>query len=118
MDPKDIVVISGARTPMGRFGGTLKDIAAYDLGGVAVAEALKRANLKGDEIDDVILGSCRQAGNGPNPSRTAALKGGVAASVPTITLNMACPSGMRALAMAAQEIKLGVELDRLDEIIT
>ena len=107
MDPKDIVVISGARTPMGRFGGTLKDVAAYDLGAVVVAEALKRANLKGDEVDDVILGSCRQAGNGPNPSRTASLKGGVAPTVPTITLNMACPSGMRAMVMAAQAIRLG-----------
>jgi acetyl-CoA C-acetyltransferase len=107
MELKDIVVISGARTPMGRFGGTLKDVAAYDLGGVVVAEALKRAGLKGNEVDDVILGSCRQAGNGPNPSRTAALKGGVDMSVPTITLNMACPSGMRALAMASQAIRLG-----------
>lgn len=106
MNQNDIVVISGARTPMGRFGGTLKDIPAYDLGGVAVAEALRRAGLKGEDIDDVILGSCRQAGNGPNPSRTASLKGGIPESVPTITLNMACPSGMRALAMASQSIRL------------
>ena len=63
MNLNDIVVISGARTPMGRFGGTLKSIPAYDLGGIAVAEALKRSGLKGEDIDDVILGSCRQAGN-------------------------------------------------------
>jgi acetyl-CoA C-acetyltransferase len=107
MEINDVVVISGARTPMGRFEGTLKDIAAYDLGAVAITEALRRANLKGEDIDDVILGSCRQAGNGPNPSRSASIKGGIADKVPTITLNMACPSGMRALAMAAQAIQLG-----------
>ncbi len=107
MELTDVVIISGARTPMGRFGGTLKDIAAYDLGAVAIAEALKRANLKGEDIDDVILGSCRQAGNGPNPSRTASIRGGIPDKVPTITLNMACPSGMRALAMASEAIRLG-----------
>ncbi len=107
MNSNDVVVISGARTPMGRFGGTLKDIPAFDLGGFAIAEALKRANLEGGAMDDVILGSCRQAGNGPNPSRSAALRGGIPITVPTITLNMACPSGMRALAMASQSIRLG-----------
>jgi len=107
MELNDVVVISGARTPMGRFGGTLKDIAAYDLGAAAITEALRRANLKGEDIEDVILGSCRQAGNGPNPSRTASIKGGIVDKVPTITLNMACPSGMRALAMASQAIMLG-----------
>lgn len=107
MNSTDIVVISGARTPMGRFGGTLKDITAFDLGGFAISAALKRANLEGEVMDDVILGSCRQAGNGPNPSRSAALRGGIPITVPTITLNMACPSGMRALAMASQSIRLG-----------
>ncbi len=107
MNLNDVVVISGARTPMGRFGGTLKDIPAFDLGGFAISEALKRANLDGDALDDVILGSCRQAGNGPNPSRSAALQGGIPIKVPTITLNMACPSGMRALVMASQSIRLG-----------
>ena len=107
MNLNDVVVISGARTPMGRFGGTFKDIPAYDLGGFAIAEALKRANLEGVAMDDVILGSCRQAGNGPNPSRSAALQGGIPITVPTITLNMACPSGMRALVMASQSIRLG-----------
>jgi acetyl-CoA C-acetyltransferase len=92
---------------MGRFGGTLKDMTAFDIGGVAIADALKRARLTGDDIDDVILGSCRQAGNGPNPSRSASLRGGIPMSVPTITLNMACPSGMRAASMASQAIRLG-----------
>jgi len=107
MNINDVVVISGVRTPMGRFGGTLKDMAAFDIGAIPIREALKRANLKGEDIDDVILGSCRQAGNGPNPARTASVRGGISADVPVITLNMACPSGMRALAMAAQAIMLG-----------
>lgn len=107
MELNDIVVIAACRTAMGRFGGTLKDIPAYDLGGIAIKEALKRASLSGDQVDDVILGNCRQAGNGPNPARTASVKGGISTSVPVITLNMACPSGMRAVALAAQSIRLG-----------
>ncbi|MBI4646263.1 MAG: thiolase family protein [Bacteroidia bacterium] len=107
MELNDIVVISAVRTPMGKFGGTLKDIPAYNLGATAIKEALKRASLTGEQIDDVILGSCRQAGNGPNPARTASVNGGVSKSVPVITLNMACPSGMRALVFATQAIRLG-----------
>jgi len=103
----DIVAISAVRTPMGRFGGTIRDIASYDVGAVAVRAAWERAGIQPDDVDDVILGSCRQAGNGPNPARTAAVRGGVPTEVPVITLNMACPSGMRAIAMAAQAIRLG-----------
>jgi acetyl-CoA C-acetyltransferase len=107
MELKDIVVIAACRTAMGKFGGTLKSIPSWDLGAVAVREALRRAGLRGDQVDDVILGSCRQAGNGPNPSRSAAVRGGVSPSVPAITLNMACPSGMRSVALAAQGIMSG-----------
>ena len=107
MNLNDIVAVSAVRTAMGRFGGTLKDIPAYDLGAVVVREAVQRVAVKNDDIDDVILGSCRQAGNGPNPARTASVKGGIPESVPVLTLNMACPSGMRALAIASQSIRLG-----------
>ncbi len=103
----DIVAIAACRTAMGKFGGTLRNIPSWELGGYAVREALKRANLNGNDIDDVILGSCRQAGNGPNPARTAAVKGGISENIPAITLNMACPSGMRSVAMASQSIMLG-----------
>ena len=103
----DIVAISAVRTPMGRFGGTLKDVAAYDLGAVAIKAALERAGVAGDGIDDVIFGSCRQAGNGPNPARTASVRGGIPMSVPVQTVNMACPSGMRCIALASQAIRLG-----------
>ncbi len=107
MELNDIVVISAVRTAMGKFGGTLKDIPAYELGAVVIREAVKKALIESNQVDDVILGSCRQAGNGPNPARTASVKGGVPNSVPVITLNMACPSGMRALAFASQSIRLG-----------
>jgi acetyl-CoA C-acetyltransferase len=107
MKVNDVVAISAVRTAMGKFGGTLKDIPAYDLGAVAIKGAIEKASINSDQIDDVILGSCRQAGNGPNPARTASVKGSVPESVPVITLNMACPSGMRALAFAAQSIRLG-----------
>jgi len=107
MEINDVVAISATRTAMGKFGGTLRDIPAYDLGAAVIREALKRASITGDQVDDVILGSCRQAGNGPNPARTASVRGGVPFSVPVITLNMACPSGMRAVAMASQSIRLG-----------
>jgi len=107
MKMNEIVAIAACRTAMGRFGGTLKDIPSYELGAVVIKEALRRASLNGEQIDDVILGSCRQAGNGPNPARTASIKGGVVASTPVITLNMACPSGIRSVALIAQEIMLG-----------
>lgn len=103
--PADIVAISACRTPMGSFGGSLRDMEAYDIGAVAVREAIKRTGLVPTQLDDVILGSCRQAGNGPNPARTAAIKGGVPVNVPAITLNMACPSGMRAMMLASQQIQ-------------
>ena len=107
MNLNDIVIVSACRTAMGKFGGTLKSIPSYDLGATVIKEALRRASLNGSQIDDVILGSCRQAGNGPNPARTASVRGGVAMETPVITLNMACPSGMRAVAMASQSIRLG-----------
>jgi len=107
MNINEIVAISAVRTAMGSFGGTLKDIPSYDLGAVVIREAIKRASIESNQVDDVILGSCRQAGNGPNPARTASVRGGIPESVPAITLNMACPSGMRALALATQSIRLG-----------
>lgn len=107
MELNDVVAISAVRTPMGKFGGSLKNIPSFDLGAISIKEALKRANLVGNEVEQVILGSCRQAGNGPNPARTASVRGGVDVSVPVVTLNMACPSGMKALVFASQAIRLG-----------
>ncbi len=104
---EDVVAVSAVRTPMGRFGGTLRDMAAYHLGAVAIKEALRRAQITGEQVDDVIFGNCRQAGNGPNPARSAALFGGLPVEVPVQTINMACPSGMRTLMLGAQAIRLG-----------
>jgi len=107
MKLEDVVAISAVRTPMGRFGGTLKDVASFDLGAVAIRAARDRAGVAGDGVDDVIFGSCRQAGNGPNPARTASVRAGLPLSVPVQTINMACPSGMRCITLASQAIRLG-----------
>ena len=103
----DVVAISGVRTPMGSFGGTLKDVNVYDLGAAAIKAALARAGVAGEQVDQVIYGNCRQAGNGPNPSRTAAIFAGLPAKVPTHTINMACPSGMKTVQLASQALRLG-----------
>jgi acetyl-CoA C-acetyltransferase len=104
---KDIVFVSAVRTPMGKFGGTLKDMKTYDIASFPVREALKRAQVAGDELDDAIIGSCRQAGNHVNPAKTAAARGGAGTGVPGVTINKACPAGMKAVSMACQEIQVG-----------
>ena len=103
----DVVVISAVRTAMGVFGGTLREVPVWDLGATVIGAALDRAGISGDEIDQVIWANCRQAGNGPNPSRTAAVKGGIPTQVPSYTLNMACPSGMKATMLAGLELASG-----------
>jgi acetyl-CoA C-acetyltransferase len=102
----DVVFVSAVRTPMGSFGGTLKDMQVYDLGAFPVREALKRANVNGDEVDEAIIGNCRQAGNHVNPGRTVALKGGCGLATPGVTINKACPAGMKAASMAVSQIVL------------
>lgn len=107
---KDIVFVSAVRSPMGKFGGTLKDMPVYELGGYVIREALKRAQVLSDEIDEAIIGNCRQAGNGPNPARSAILLGGVDKKVPANTVNMACPSGLLSILYAARAIKDGANI--------
>ena len=102
----DVVFVSAVRTPMGSFGGTLKDMQVYDLGAFPVREAMKRANVNGDEVDEAIIGNCRQAGNHVNPGRTVALKGGCGLVTPGVTINKACPAGMKAASMAVSQIVL------------
>jgi acetyl-CoA C-acetyltransferase len=106
----DIVFVSAVRSPMGKFGGTLRDMPVYELGGFVIKEALKRAGVQSDEIDEAIIGNCRQAGNGPNPARSAILLGGVDKKVPANTVNMACPSGMLSMYYAARAIKDGANI--------
>jgi acetyl-CoA C-acetyltransferase len=91
---------------MGKFGGTMKDMKVYDIAAFPIREALKRANVSGDELDDAIIGSCRQAGNHVNPAKSAAAKGGAGSNVPGVTINKACPAGMKALTMATQLIQV------------
>jgi len=101
------VIVSGARTPMGRLLGGLKDFSAADLGGVAIKAALERAGISGDQVEYVIMGQVIQAGAGQNPARPAAVAGGIPMSVPALTINKVCLSGLSAIAMADQLIRAG-----------
>jgi acetyl-CoA C-acetyltransferase len=101
------VIVSGARTPMGRLLGSLKDFSAADLGGFAIKAALERAGISGDQVDYVIMGQVIQAGAGQNPARPAAVKAGIPMSVPALTINKVCLSGLSAIAMADQLIRAG-----------
>src|SRR3954469_4123720 len=101
------VIVAGARTPIGRLLGGLKDQTAAQLGGVAIAGALEKAGVSGDQVDYVILGQVIQAGAGQNPARTAAVAGGIPMTVPSITINKVCLSGVNAIAMADQLIRAG-----------
>lgn len=103
------VILDGARTPFGRFGGALQTESASDLGGVAIREALRRAQVLGEEVDEVIIGTVLQAGQGQIPSRQAATKGGIPLHVKTETINKVCASGMRSVTLADQLIRLGDE---------
>lgn len=104
---KEVVIASAVRTAVGTFGGTLKDVPAVELGAIVIKEALKRAGIKGDMVDEVIMGNVIQAGLGQSPARQASVKGGVPVEIPAMTLNKVCGSGLRAVSLAAQIIKAG-----------
>ncbi|MEW6744362.1 MAG: acetyl-CoA C-acetyltransferase [Planctomycetota bacterium] len=101
------VIASACRTAIGRFQGALASLGAVDLGGVVIKEALARASISGDIVDEVIMGCVLQAGLGQNPARQAARKGGVPDSVGSMTINKVCGSGLKAVALAAQAIRAG-----------
>ncbi len=101
------VIVAGARTPIGRLLGGLKDLTAADLGGVAIKAALERSGVSGDQVDYVILGQVIQAGAGQITARQAAHKGGIPLDVPSITINKVCLSGLNAIALADQLIRAG-----------
>jgi acetyl-CoA C-acetyltransferase len=101
------VIISAVRTPVAKFLGALKGFSATELGAVAVREAVKRAGIKPDEVDEVIMGCVIQAGLGQNPARQAALHGGLPTTVSAVTVNKVCGSGLKAVMMAAQGVRLG-----------
>ncbi len=99
------VIVAGARTPIGRLMGSLKDFSAADLGAHAIKAALERAGLAYDQVQYVILGQVLQAGAGQIPSRQAAVKAGIPMNVPSITINKVCLSGLDAIALADQLIR-------------
>ena len=103
----EAVIISAARTPVGKFLGSLKGFTAPELGAIAVRESVKRAGIKPEDVDEVIMGCVIQAGLGQNPARQAALRGGLSPSVAAVTVNKVCGSGLKAVMMAAQAVKLG-----------
>src|ERR1700720_3790476 len=106
-DLNDVVIIAGCRTPIGKFQGSLSDIAAPQLGAIAVREAVKRANLQPQQVDECIMGNVVSAGLGQNPARQAALFGGLAPEVGAMTINKVCGSGLKAVGLAAQAIETG-----------
>lgn len=101
------VIVSGARTPIGKLLGAFANVPAVDLGGIAIAAALDRAGISGEQVEYVILGQVLQAGAGQIPSRQAAVKGGIPMTVPSITINKVCLSGLDAIALADQLIGAG-----------
>lgn len=104
---KDAVIISAVRTPVGKFQGSLKGFSATQLGALVVRESVRRAGLKPEAVDEVIMGCVIQAGLGQNPARQAALNGGLPPAVSAVTVNKVCGSGLKAVMMAAQGIQLG-----------
>ncbi|HEU5459066.1 MAG TPA: acetyl-CoA C-acetyltransferase [Pyrinomonadaceae bacterium] len=103
----EAVIISAARTPVGKFLGSLKSFKATELGAIAVREAVKRAGVKPEDVDEVIMGCVIQAGLGQNPARQAALNAGIPSTVAAVTVNKVCGSGLKAVMMAAQGVQLG-----------
>src|SRR5213082_1124172 len=103
----DAVILSGCRTPVGKFQGSLSDFSAPQLGAIVVREAVKRANVDPKQVDECIMGNVVQAGLGQNPARQAAIFGGLPPEVGAMTINKVCGSGLKAVALAAQAIQTG-----------
>jgi acetyl-CoA C-acetyltransferase len=104
---QDAVIVSAVRTAIGVYGGGLAEVPAVKLGEICIREALKRANVNADEVEEVIMGNVLQAGLGQNPARQAALNAGLPVAVPAMTINKVCGSGLKAVMLAAQAIRLG-----------
>ncbi len=104
---KDIVIVSAARTAVGKFGGSLAKISAPELGAIVIREAIARAGLQPDQIGEVIMGQVLTAGAGQNPARQAMMKAGVAQETPALTINAVCGSGLKAVMLAAQAVAWG-----------
>ncbi|AGA70121.1 acetyl-CoA acetyltransferase [Desulfitobacterium dichloroeliminans LMG P-21439] len=104
---QDVVIVSAVRTPIASFGGALKGYGAIDLGALVIKEAVHRAGIQGEQVDEVIMGNVLQAGLGQNPARQAALKAGLPVETTAQTINVVCGSGLKSIALAAQAIMAG-----------
>ncbi|KAJ48777.1 acetyl-CoA C-acetyltransferase [Clostridium tetanomorphum] len=104
---KEVVIASAVRTAVGSFGGALKGVPAVELGATVIKEAVKRAGVKPEQVQEVIMGNVLQAGLGQNPARQAVIKAGLPEEVPAFTINKVCGSGLRAVSLACQMIKAG-----------
>jgi acetyl-CoA C-acetyltransferase len=103
----DVYILSAVRTPIGKFGGSLASITAADMGVVAAKAAIERAGVRPDQIEETIFGNARQAGGGPNPARQISIRSGVPQEVPAYTVNKACASGLKSIALGYREIATG-----------
>ena len=103
----EVYIISAVRTPIGSFGGSLRSLSATELGAIAIKGALEKSGVNPEMIDEVIMGSVIQAGLGQAPARQAALKAGLSNNAICTTINKVCASGMKSVAIAAQNIMLG-----------
>jgi acetyl-CoA C-acetyltransferase len=104
---EDAVIVSAVRTPVGTMGGAFVDVPAPRLGAIAVEEAIRRAGIDGADVEEVLMGNVLQAGLGQNPARQASLGAGLDTSIPTMTINKVCGSGLKTVALAAQAIRAG-----------
>jgi acetyl-CoA C-acetyltransferase len=104
---RQVVIASAARTAIGSFGGTLKDVPAPQLGGLVIKEVLRRANIRPEKVDQVLMGNVLQAGQGQNPARQAAANAGISQYTPAMTINVVCGSGLESIIMATQAIRAG-----------
>ncbi len=105
MEP--VYIVAAARTPIGKFGGSLMNMSSADLGVIAAKAAIERAGIKADQVEEAIFGTARQAGAGPNPARQISYRAGIPESTPAYSVNKACASGMKSIVLGYQEILLG-----------
>jgi acetyl-CoA C-acetyltransferase len=103
----DVYILSATRTPIGKFGGSLASKTAADMGVVAAQAAIERAGVRADQIEETIFGNARQAGGGPNPARQISIRSGIPQEAPAYTVNQACASGLKSIALGYQEIATG-----------
>ncbi|HXR17760.1 MAG TPA: thiolase family protein [Terriglobales bacterium] len=103
----DVYILSAVRTPIGKFGGSLASMTAADMGVVAAKAAMDRAAVRPDQIEEIIFGNARQAGGGPNPARQISIRSGIPQEAPAYTVNKACASGLKSIALGFQEIATG-----------